>query len=105
MKKKISLFIMLCITLISISACSKSKYKQDDFVGKTSKEIVKQYGEFDCTGMKADTDGVYKNTSCGYTIKEESKGFIDKHPEQLFFIRFDENGVATECYEDNRPGG
>jgi hypothetical protein len=55
--------------------------------------------------MPVSEDGLYRNTACGYTIKEEQKGFLGADPEILIFIEFDENGVATRCWEGYRPGG
>ena len=104
MKRYIAV-ILLSVFLISfLSGCS-SKYKAEDFVGKTSAEVVEQYGAFDCIGMSADKDGLYKNCKCGYTIKESQKGFLGTSQEVLFFILFDENGIATSCEEGYRPGG
>ena len=52
-----------------------------------------------------DEDGIYRNCSCGYTIKEPRVGFLGTSDEILFYIKFDEDGIATECREDVRPGG
>ena len=81
------------------------EYKESEFIGKTSEEIIKAFGSFDCVGMPEDEDGLYKNCRCGYTIKKSKKGFLGNTPEILFFITFDENGVAIACEEGYRPGG
>lgn len=104
MKKYVSLlFLYLCI-VFTLVGCS-SGYNEDDFIGKTSSEIISEFGSFDCVFAPADEDGVYRNCKCGYTIKEAKKGFLGKSEEVLLFIVLDENGVAIECREGNRPGG
>lgn len=109
MKKKIVLLlIIICLSLfffVSCSAGSSAKYNEKDFIGKSSIEIVDEYGEFDCITMPVCEDGLYKNCRCGYTIKEAKQGFLGISEEVLFFISFDENGNATECEDGYRPGG
>ena len=102
MKKWIAC-ILLCGLLLA--GCGKTKYRQADLLGKTSGQIVAQFGEFDCCGNQADADGLYRSTSCGYTVKEPRVGFLGTDPEVLLFIVFDENGIAVRCYEGYRPGG
>ena len=107
-KKNIVLLVtIICLILffIGCSAVSSDKYDKDDFIGKSSIEIVKKYGEFDCVTMPVCEDGLYKNCRCGYTIKEAKQGFLGASEEVLFFVSFDENGNATECEEGYRPGG
>lgn len=101
--KKLTACVIFLLVISVFSGCSK--YSEQDFLGKTSAEIVEQYGEFDCIGMPADADNLYRNTVCGYTIREARVGFLGSDPEELFFIRFDENGIAASCYEGYRPGG
>ncbi len=100
-------FFTLCLTLTLIFAlCSCSqKFDKNEFIGKSSKEIVEQYGEFDCVTMPISSDGLYRNCRCGYTIKDATAGFLGTTPEILFFISFDKNGIATQCEEGYRPGG
>lgn len=103
MKRKI-VRVLVCIFLsLALVGCSY-KYNTEDFIGKSSAEIISQYGDFDCTTMSASDDGLYRNCRCGYTIREEQKGFFGKSAEILFFVVFDENGMAIECEEGNRPG-
>jgi len=90
--------------VLSLVGCT-AKYNADDFIGKTSVEIISKYGVFDCIGTPASEDGLYRNCQCGYTIKESQKGFLGTSAEVLLFISFDENGVAIECEEGYRPGG
>ena len=102
MKNKAIVSILLLLVLF-LTGCSK--YEESDFLGKTSAQIMEQYGAFDCINMPADADGLYRNTGCGYTVAPSRKGFLDAEPERLFFIRFDENAIAVSCHEGYRPGG
>ena len=104
MKKQIALFLVCTVFLLSLAGC-RAKYNEDDFIGKTSAEIVNEFGLFDCIEWPAGEDGLYRNTQCGYTIKEPQKGFWGTSAEVLFFITFDENGIAIACQEGYRPGG
>lgn len=100
--KKLTVCIIALLTAFLFFGCSK--YNERDFLGKTSAEIVEQYGEFDCIGMSADTDGLYRSTMCGYTIREAKTVFWGTDPEILLFISFDANGVAVSCGKGYRPG-
>lgn len=96
---------LVCVCLLlSLAGCA-AKYNTEDFIGKTSAEIISEYGSFDCTTMPAGDDGLYRNCSGGYTIKATKTGFFGNSEEVLFFISFDENGIAAECAEGYRPGG
>ena len=99
--------VWLCVLLCSaaiLSGCS-ARYREADFLGKTSAEIAAENGPFDCETMPAGEDGLYRNCRCGYTIREAAKGFLQRSEEELFFIVFDENGVASDCETGPRPGG
>ncbi len=101
--KYIKIFL-ICTGLLLFLAGGNAKYNEDDFIGKTSTQIEAELGRFDCCGMTVSVDGLYRNTACGYTIKEPKVGFLDTSPEILFFITFDENGIADGCYEGYRSG-
>lgn len=103
MKKQIAI-LLLCVVLFFLAGCSP-KYSTNDFIGKTSAQIEEEFGTFDCCGKPASEDGLYRNTACGYTIKESRVGFLGTDPEVLIFISFDENGIAVACKEGYRPGG
>lgn len=104
MNKSIAIAFTNTLLLLLLVGCS-AKYHPEDFIGKTSEEIISRYGSFDCISMPAGEDGLYKNCRCGYTIKKAAKGFFGAYEEELFFITFDEKGVATRCDEGYRPGG
>jgi len=104
MKKQMALLLICAVFLFSLVGCT-NKYSADDMIGKTSAQIEAEFGTFDCCGMPASEDGLYRNTACGYTIKESQVGFLGTDPEVLFFISFDENGIAVACEEGYRPGG
>ena len=102
MKRWFMLVLVCCLLLCS---CGKAKYREADFLGKTSAQITVEFGEFHCGSSHIGEDGLYRNASCGYTIKEPRVGYLGTDPEVLFFIFFDENGIAVRCYEGYRPGG
>ena len=96
---------LVCVCLVlSLTGCA-AKYDAEDFIRKTSAEIVSEYGPFDCITMPASENGIYRNCRGGYTIKEPKTGFFGTSGEVLFFISFDDNGIAAECAEGYRPGG
>ena len=104
MKKVIVVLLACAVFLLYFVSCA-NKYSEDDFIGKTSAQIETEFGPFDCIGRSASADGAYRNTACGYTVREPRVGFLGTDPEWLFFICFDENGIAYDTYEDYRPGG
>ena len=67
------LFAAVIFTL-TLVGCS-SGYDEEDFIGKTSAEIVDENGDFDCVIGEAGEDGLYRNGKCGYTTKEKKTGF------------------------------
>lgn len=103
MKKSSFIATLLCIViLMNFVSCSDGHdYDENWIIGKSSTEVVEQYGAFDCELMPA--DGVYRNCKCGYTIKEAQTGFLGTSQEELLFIYFDENGIAYQCEEGYRP--
>jgi hypothetical protein len=103
MKRHVLILFAAVIFTLTLASCT-SKYDAEDFIGKTSAEIVDENGDFDCVIDEAD-DGIYSNCKCGYTIKEKKAGFLGSSDEVLFFICFDENSGATSCAEGVRPGG
>ena len=96
----ISIFIM--VFLLSVANRS-SRYNEKNFVGKTSAEIINQYGPFDFVTLYPKEDGLYKNCRCGYIIQESSTGFWGTSREMMFFIVFDESGIAASCFESETP--
>ena len=106
MKQNIAVILVGVVFLLFLAGCGTGQtYHAEDFLGKTSAQIEEEYGSFDCCGMPVGEDGLYRNTSCGYTIRAPRQGFLGTDPELLFFICFDENGVAHDTYEGYRPGG
>ncbi len=104
MKKLTAILLISVLFMLALVGCG-DKYNEDMFIGKTSAEIEEEFGPFDCTIASASADGLYRNGRCGYTIKEPKKGFLGTSDEVLYFITFDENGIAVECEEGYRPGG
>jgi hypothetical protein len=62
-------------------------------------DTTKEIGDF------GETRAVHYLRLRGYTVKEPKVGFLGTSDEILFFITFDENGVAKKCEEGYRPGG
>ena len=104
-KKSAILFIipLFIIVLLFTLVKNSSKYNEKDFIGKTSAVIISQYGPFDFVTLHPQKDGLYKNCKCGYTIQEWSQGFWGSTDELLFYIAFNENGVAVSCFEGPPP--
>ena len=104
-KKSAILFIipLFIIVLLFTLVKNSSKYNEKNFIGKTSAEIISQYGPFDFVTLHPQKDGLYKNCKCGYTIQEWSQGFWGSTDELLFYIAFNENGVAVSCFEGVPP--
>lgn len=102
--KKLAAAVLICLLFLQLAGCGP-QYREDDLLGKTSAQIQAEFGPFHCIGCDADPDGLYRNTSCGYTLREPRVGFLGTDPEWLFFISFDQNGIAASCYEGYRPGG
>ena len=104
MKKKTIAVLLCSVFLLFLAGCNE-KYHEKQFLGKNSVEIVNEFGQFDCTLMPAGEDGLYRSCRCGYTVKEPQAGFLGTTEEVLFYIHFDENGIAVSCDEGYRPGG
>lgn len=104
MRRYAAALLAAFIFTLTLAGCS-SGYDTEDFIGKTSAEIVDENGDFDCVIGEAEEDGLYRNSKCGYIIKEKKTGFLGSSDEVLFFICFAENGVATSCAEGVRLGG
>lgn len=97
-------FLMCAVLCTVLSGCG---YDEEWIIGKTSVEIQEQYGTFyrvellpDSRYVQADADVFYKNADCYYLIEEERVGWLGTYPEEYFVIRFDENGIAVDCYEE-----
>ena len=96
-------FPIALVLLFCLSGCAK--YKEADFLGKSSVQIVSEFGDFDCCLKPADNDRFFRNTACGYTVQVPQAGFLGTTEERIFFIHFDANGIAYDTHEDYRPGG
>lgn len=103
--RKLLAYTLLLVFLLSFTGCGDKRFLEADFIGKSSAQIEAEFGSFDCLGNVPDTDGLFRNTSCGYTLRAPSVGFLGTEPEVLFYISFDEYGIAYKCYEGYRPGG
>ena len=98
MKKTVVAFLLIILLILSISSCSSMHYDEKDFLGKTSLQIEAQFGKFDNHQSRADDDGLYKCTKCGYRLTPDKRGLWGTPiPGKYYMISFDENGVAHEC--------
>lgn len=106
MKKKVLIIAAAALVLmLALASCSKDpKFDPDYLIGRTSAEIEEEFGRFDCR-LDSESDGLYRNCRCGYTLKEKRVGFLGTDPEEIFFIHFDGDGKAYEFSEGYRPAG
>ena len=95
--KRFIAFTLIMVLLVSFTGCTKQKYSEEDFIGLTSQEIIDKYGDFDHCHQSPDDDGIYRNTMCGYIVKEEHVGYLGTTPADYFLIHFDSEGIAYEC--------
>ncbi len=102
--KKLWCVLVAALLLLGIWGCSQGKYKEADFLGKTSLEIEEKFGKFEQIFSRADTDGLYRNCACGYITKDAVRGFLGTDPPEYFLVYFDSDGIAYECRK-NIPGG
>ena len=80
-----------------ISGCSQ--YWEADILGKNAAQIEETYGTFDLASASfVSTDSTYRGYGYGYLIRESYVGFLGTQPAKYFFIVFDENGIAVDCY-------
>ena len=104
MKRYLAGILIAAFLLLSFAGCT-AEYVPDDYIGKTSAEIISEYGVFDYTGMPVGEGGFYRSCKCGYTVINSKKELFGTSPEVLLLITFDENGIAIACEEGYRPGG
>lgn len=104
MKYTKKLLLLWLLLIFILSGCGK-KFNSDDYIGKTSADIIEEYGDFDYVLEDTDPEGLYKSTKCGYTYREKKVGFLGTSEEEFFFIHFNERGIAYKCDYGVRPGG
>lgn len=103
MKKPGKAAALLLALLLAAALPGCGAYRERNFLGRTSAEIEAEYGAFDCCMMPPYEDGLFRGTRCGYIVKEAQIGFFGTSPEEIYFITFDENGVAVSCGTETRP--
>ena len=96
---KIAPLLAVAIPLIAIitviAVATLPKYSESRIIGRTAEEIVEKYGEFDRTQYN-----IKGELYAGYYVTKESRvGFLGTDPEEYFGIRFNEDGIAYECFE------
>lgn len=104
MKRTLLILCLIALLALCISGCAK--YAPNDFLGLTSAQIEKQFGTFDLARVSfVSTDSSYRGFGYGYIIKESQVGFLGTTPAEYFFIVFDKNGIAVDCYEGYHSNG
>ena len=88
MKRSLAIIFVAALLLFSLVGCTP-KYVPDDYIGKTSAEIISEFGVFDYTGMPVSDDGLFRSCQCGYTVIESKKDLFGTSPEVLLLISFD----------------
>ena len=86
------LIVLLCVlvvvALVGVLAFAiykgRNPYDPDDFIGLTSVEIVEKHGKFDHRHSSPSPDGLYRNTMCGYIVKEAVVGFLGTYPLEYY---------------------
>lgn len=98
MKLKLGILIsfLLC-TVLLFSACKQHHYDAEWIIGKTSAEIEEKYGKFDRKEWDYQEDGLLYGTDAGYIIKESRQSWYGKTTEELFVVRFNQEGIAISC--------
>ena len=92
-------FVLWFLALLFLFASGCSKYSKSNFIGKTAAQIQEQYGAFDLPGASfVSIDSTYWGYGYGYIAKEPQVGFLGTTPAEYFFIVFDENSIAVDCY-------
>ena len=104
MKRYLFGILTAAFLLLFLAGCT-ADYVPDDYIGKTSAEIISEYGVFDYTGMPVGEGGFNRSCTCGDTVINSKKELFGTSPEVLLLITFDENGIAIACEEGYRPGG
>ena len=105
MKRKLCL--LLCVFflfLLMLSGCSK--YHKANIIGLSKVQVQEYYGDFDLNGEPfIAKDGSYQGFGYGYLLQESYVGYLGTHPAVYFFIVFDSNDIATNCYEGYHSNG
>ena len=93
------LFVILAVSFFSINY-----YNEKWIIGKTSTEIIEKYGEFDYYRTVIGIDGLFLYNQGSYIIKPKRVGYLGTTPETYLHIKFDENDIAYECFEEMAKG-
>jgi len=102
--RKLSAFVILILLISMISGCSQ--YREADILGKNAAQIQETYGTFDLVDASfVTTDSAYHGLGSGYLVKESRVGFLGTKPAEYFFIVFDKDGIAIDCYNGYHCNG
>ena len=95
-KRALVCFLVFCVSFL-LFACSQYSYDEEWMIGKTSAEIEERYGKFDRREWDYREDGLLYGTDAGYIVKESQVSWFGKTTEELFVVRFNQEGVAISC--------
>lgn len=102
--KKLIFCVSLIFLFLAVSGCSQ--YRKADILGKNAAQIQETYGTFDLVDASfVTTDSAYHGLGSGYLVKESRVGFLGTKPAEYFFIVFDKDGIAIDCYNGYHCNG
>ena len=95
--------IHIVIVLLLLSSCVVFflsherclKYNDWWIIGRSYDEIVERYGEFDYD----------YGVNTGYYLGKDKMPIMNSHQDMYYWIRFDENDIATKVFVSGAPGG
>lgn len=97
-------FICFCtvsfIILLIVFCLTSCGYNESWIVGKTSEQVIERYGDFESYTATIGEDGLYRSGACFYKLKPARKGYFGTDYGTHLCIWFDENGIATKCYDE-----
>lgn len=99
MRRYAAALLAAIIFTLTLAGCS-SKYDAEDFIGKTSAEIVDENGAFDCVIGETGEDGLYRDSKCGYTIKAKKAGFWARRTRFYFSYALMKMGLRRDVKKE-----
>ena len=102
--KKLAILIAIVLMISTVSGCSK--YQKANIIGLTKVQVQERYGDFDLNGAPfMAKDGSYQGFGYGYLLQESHVGYLGTNPAVYFFIVFDKNDIAIDCYKGYHSNG
>ena len=102
--KKLAILIAIVLMISTFSGCSK--YQKANIIGLTKVQVQERYVDFDLNGAPfMAKDGSYQGFGYGYLLQESHVGYLGTNPAVYFFIVFDKNDIAIDCYKGYHSNG